>query len=551
MNADMLLAHFDRLSEAPNAVSRLRRFILDLAVRGKLVDQDPKDEPASVFLRGRRSQPSSAPWPLPRGWDWSSLGQLGDTYGGGTPSKGDADYWNGLIPWVSPKDMKVDWISDAEDHISDDAIKYSSARLIPAGALLMVVRGMILSHSFPTAVSTVPLTINQDMKAIVPFRSDFAQMLLLLTKGVKPEVMRLVQRSTHGTCKLLTDQLFSMPIPIPPLAEQHRIVAKVDELMALCDRLEAAQSERERCRTRLTSASLARLNQTADEPAFRDHVQFHLRHFPRFTIRPDQIPQLRQTILNLAVRGKLLPQDPNDEPASETVKQLKPMEKPTRYASRSPELIIGDCGLSVGNPRTPVPKGWVRVPMVEIARLESGHTPSRDRPDWWGGEIPWMGLVDARLHHGKVIRTTIQYTNREGIANSAARVLPAGTVCFSRTASVGYVVIMGRPMATSQDFVNWVPSDAITSEWLQLVLIAEKPALSRFSKGAVHQTIYYPAWLSMHITLPPLAEQYRIVAKVEELMVVCDRLEAELTTMQAESRRLLEAVLHQALDATA
>jgi type I restriction enzyme S subunit len=102
-------------------------------------------------------------------------------------------------------------------------------------------------------------------------------------------------------------------------------------------------------------------------------------------------------------------------------------------------------------------------------------------------------------------------------------------------------------MATSQDFVNWVPTNALTSEWLQLVMIAERPAIRRFSKGAVHQTIYYPEWLAMHIALPPLAEQHRIVAKVDELMAVCDQLEAQLTTTQTDSRRLLEAVLHDAL----
>ena len=104
---------------------------------------------------------------------------------------------------------------------------------------------------------------------------------------------------------------------LPPLAEQHRIVAKVDELMALCDRLEAARAEREATRDRLAAASLARLNAPDPDDTFRDHARFALDALPALTTRPDQIKQLRQTILNLAVRGKLVPQDPNDEPASE------------------------------------------------------------------------------------------------------------------------------------------------------------------------------------------------------------------------------------------
>jgi type I restriction enzyme S subunit len=117
--------------------------------------------------------------------------------------------------------------------------------------------------------------------------------------------------------KMNQAKMNSIPIALPPLAEQHRIVAKVDELMALCDRLEAAQAEREKRRERLAAASLHRLNQPADgdATAFRDHARFVLDHLPRLTVRPKQIPQLRQTILNLAVRGKLVPQGPNDEPA--------------------------------------------------------------------------------------------------------------------------------------------------------------------------------------------------------------------------------------------
>ena len=135
------------------------------------------------------------------------------------------------------------------------------------------------------------------------------------------------------TCKAKY-QVFAVPPP-SPLAEQHRIVAKVDELMALCDQLEAAKTEREQSRDRLVAASLHRLNPPADTQkptrptaspagdAFRDHARFIFNHLPRLTTRPEHIKQLRQTILNLAVRGKLVPQDPNDEPAAELLKRIQ------------------------------------------------------------------------------------------------------------------------------------------------------------------------------------------------------------------------------------
>jgi len=235
------LSILPRVTARPEQVKLLRQTILNLAVRGKLLRQDPGDEPAGRMLGERQLvlPPPECPWPLPLGWTWSTLERIGTTLGGGTPSKSEPSFWRGSIPWVSPKDMKTDTIRDAQDHISEEAIANSATKLIPVGSVLMVVRGMILAHSFPTAITTVPVTINQDMKAVQPFRTDIASMLLLLTKGLKPEVLRLVQHSTHGTCKLLTDELFALPIPFPPLPEQHRIVAKVNELMALCDQLES------------------------------------------------------------------------------------------------------------------------------------------------------------------------------------------------------------------------------------------------------------------------------------------------------------------------
>jgi len=267
-HARFCLSHFQHLTTGSEQIPTVRQAILKLAVRGRLISQDRNDEPAARFLGDRQLVRDSAidPLVLPSGWAWSSLGLIGETLGGGTPSKANSEYWKGSIPWVSPKDMKVDEINDAQDHISTSAIEQSSARLIPAGSLLMVVRGMILAHSFPTASTAIPVTINQDMKAIVPFRPDLIRFLVLLTKGLKSEVLRLVLRSTHGTCKLLTDDLFSLPIPIPPLAEQCRIVAKVEELMTLCDRLERQLTVFQAENSRLLDAVLHHALNDAEAP---------------------------------------------------------------------------------------------------------------------------------------------------------------------------------------------------------------------------------------------------------------------------------------------
>lgn len=117
------------------------------------------------------------------------------------------------------------------------------------------------------------------------------------------------------------------------------------------------------------------------------------------------------------------------------------------------------------------PLGWRWHKLIDIARLESGHTPSRSRPDWWGGDISWISLTEIRGFDGQWVDRTQLRTNAAGIANSAARILPRGTVCYSRTASVGFVTIMAQPMATSQDFANWVCSDALDPEFLMHALM--------------------------------------------------------------------------------
>lgn len=184
-------------------------------------------------------------------------------------------------------------------------------------------------------------------------------------------------------------------------------------------------------------------------------------------------------------------------------------------------------------PQSAAPLGWKWVALTDVARLESGHTPSRKHHEYWGGEIPWVSIRDAKAHHTSTIYETIESTNELGIANSSARILPAGTVCLSRTASVGYVVIMGRPMATSQDFVNWVCSKHLEPRFLQYLLIVEGPSLSRFSSGAVHQTIYFPEVKAFHICLPPIEEQRRLVAVLDEAF-------AAITTASAKLKAQLE-----------
>ena len=272
------------------------------------------------------------------------------------------------------------------------------------------------------------------------------------------------QANVNGT------KLKALSVPVPRLLEQRRIVADIEKQFT---RLEAGVTALRR-------------------------VQANLKRY-------------RAAVLKAACEGRLVPTEAElakkegrkYESASELIARTLAPPRPNRWNSRSKDVIPGHPALAVGNPQTKVPEGWAWSALVEIAKMESGHTPSRNHPEWWDGDVAWVGIADARESDGRTIHETFQHTNLEGIANSASRLLPAGTVCISRTASVGYVVVMGREMATSQDFVNWIPTPAVTSDWLRVIFSADREALRRFGKGSVHKTIYFPEWLSVHVAVPP------------------------------------------------
>ncbi len=165
---------------------------------------------------------------VPEHWKSYQVRHLVYMWGGGTPSKSNLSYWDGNIPWVSPKDMKADYISDAQDKITAIAVKESSTKLIPLDSILVVVRGMILIHSVPVALTKTELTINQDMKALVPNKQISCEYLLMLLKGLKDRILSIVDKSAHGTCVLPTEDFMRLLVVIPNLMEQNKIVQDVN-----------------------------------------------------------------------------------------------------------------------------------------------------------------------------------------------------------------------------------------------------------------------------------------------------------------------------------
>ena len=179
-------------------------------------------------------RPSGIPWlgEIPVHWDTRKIKFLVSIVGGMTPDKSVARFWEGRVPWVSPKDMKRRELGDSQDHITEAALRETNISLIPPPAGLIVVRGMILARTFPTAVTTVPVTVNQDMKALTPKPVLNADFLVSLLTGIRGDILNLVEESGHGTRCLRTDSWENLSVPLPPVPEQVRINDQLESELA-------------------------------------------------------------------------------------------------------------------------------------------------------------------------------------------------------------------------------------------------------------------------------------------------------------------------------
>ena len=272
-NWQRLSEHFDTLFTTTASIDTLKQTILQLAVMGKLVPQNPNDEPAAKLLERiaaekaqlikdkkiKKQKPlpeitnEEKPFELPNGWEWVTLSHIGLFTGGKTPSKANSQYWNGDIPWVTPKDMKVEKIFDSEDHVTRLAITDGLAEIDPE-SLLFVARSGILRRKFPVAITKSVCTVNQDLKVLSLIDKSIVDYILLMMKGFEAYILKNLTKMGTTVESLRFDDFSKHYFIIPPLEEQYRIVAKVDELMALCDQLKARLTDAQTTKLHLTDA---------------------------------------------------------------------------------------------------------------------------------------------------------------------------------------------------------------------------------------------------------------------------------------------------------
>jgi type I restriction enzyme S subunit len=565
MNAERLLAHYQRIADAPDAIARLRRFILDLAVHGKLVRQDASDESASELLKRiakekarlvkageiRSDKPpppgdSDADFDVPQNWQWTRLGVVTSYIQRGKSPKYAAS--NGSLV-VSQK--CVQWtgldLTVAKQITLESLVDYEPVRLLREGDLLWN--------------STGTGTIGRVIRLVQPPETLVCDSHVTVVRCLKvdPEYVRAWLRSDHvygqiedratgstNQVELTSQMAINQILPLPPLAEQQRIVAKVDELMALCDRLDAARGSREAVRDRLAAASLSRLA-APDPETFEADARFALDALPALTTRPDQIKQLRQTIVNLAVRGKLVPQEAKDEPASELLKRIAVERlkrvKGSRQSASIPEI---DIPFQLA--------GWASATMSELAIFENGDRSSNypSGGDILGSGIPFFGTKN--LSDYKLGFSNLDFISTEKFASLRSGKLQDRDLLITLRGSVGKFGIFRATEEYRTGFINaqLLIVRSLVPDFVDFFLTFMKSEafsaqLDSRSSGSATPQLSAGQLAQVVIPIPPHAEQHRIVAKVDALTALCDRLEASLTATAATRRRLLDALLAEAL----
>ena len=453
--------------------------------------------------------PIEGPWALPGGWRWEALGSLGTWSGGGTPSKARPDFWSdGTVPWVSPKDMKRPLIDSSEDAITVAAVNGSSAKMIPAGSVLCVMRSGILRHTFPVAVNTIDVTLNQDMRALTP-RSDVnARYLTYYLQFTGNAVLHATSKAGTTVNSIEASRLDRHPVPLVDFEGQRRIVARIDELFAEIEDGEAA---------------LARAR--------------------------DDLATWRKALLKAAVTGELTADWRTANPPTETGADLlariledrresweaNPSNEGKRYKA-PPRVAIDD--------ERELPDGWTWASVDQIGEVVTGNTPPASDLAAYDGDVPFFTPGD--LDAGFVLDSTKRTLGPSGLAKSR-RVPPRSVLVTCIGATIGKVGFNARAGATNQQINTIIPILDDLAEYIfhyfdglgrHLVIEgASSTTMPIINKGDFSR---------LPVPIPPIAEA-REISRV----VAARYADADAAQVDMKDARLAAVILRQSILAAA
>ncbi|MEO4046386.1 restriction endonuclease subunit S [Pseudomonas sp. CAU 1711] len=543
----LLTDNLPLLAGAPNGIKKLRELILELAVRGKLVPQDPSDEPASELLKRiaadkaklvaegkiKKQKPLTGrdhedpAFELPAGWAWARLSDVVNILNGRAYKKEE------LLDAGTPV-LRVGNLFTS-NHWYYSNLTLEEDKYCNPGDLL-----------FAWSASFGPF-IWQGNRSIYHYhiwKLDFyaqGQLNKHYLYNFLLEQTQEIKAAGHGVSMvhMTKEKMEKLVVPVPPLAEQHRIVAKVDKLMALCDRLEARQTDADSAHAQLVQALLDSLTQATDAADFAQSWQRLAEHFHALFTTESSIDALKQTLLQLAVMGKLVPQDHSDEPASELLKRIA--EEKARLVAAGKlkkQKLLSEVGEE--EQLFDLPKGWVWSRFGDICAIQGELVRPEDFPDLRQVAPDCIEKGTGRLTESRTVKES-------GVKGPNSRFY-AGQIVYSKIRpSLSKAVLVDFDGLCSADMY---PIDAfISSEFLLKEILSEvfleqvRVAENRIKMPKLNQE----SLTNFVLPIPPLAEQYRIVAKVDQLMALCDQLKARLNQARQVHEQLADALVEQAV----
>jgi type I restriction enzyme S subunit len=560
-----LVRHFDLIANAPGGVARLRELILTLAVQGKLVPQDPSDEPASELLKKIRAEKDrliaegkikrdkpladipdeEKPFELPVGWAWERFGAIAGIERGGSPRPIESfltDDPSGLN-WIKIGDTEKGgkYITSASQKIKREGLV--KTRMVYPGDFLLT-NSMSFGRPYITQIEGC---IHDGWLRISPPSSldkDFLYALL------SSRFIRTVFEAAAAGAVVLNlnaDKVRTVPIPLPPLAEQSRIVNRVEELMKVCDALEASGQLEAQQHAQLVNTLLGTLTQSETPEALADNWQRIATHFDVLLDRPEAVDDLEKTILQLAVRGLLVPRDPTDEAASALLQRVTHL----KAANSGKKKKLADDELPL--PPYTLPTGWVWAQLGELVEnMGSGWSPAcdegeRSEPTQWAVlRTTAVQVNEFRSREHKVIPSKLSPRPEIEVKDGDILITRAGPM--NRVGISCWVDRTPPRLMLSDKIVRFHSvADEMLPAFIVLTLNAgwtkEQIEAAKSGMAASQVNISQADLRSFWVPVCSKAEQSRIVTRVNELCSLCADLRQRLTAGQTKQKLLADALV--------
>ena len=563
MTPRLLFDNFNLLADAPNGIEKLRELILQLAVQGKLVKQDPKDELASVLLANMRQEKirltkekkikktielpeinkDEEPFEIPQTWEWIRLNDIGDWGSGSTPDRTKSIYYDGDIIWLKSGELRDDRsLKDSEEKITRDALKDCSLRENKSGDVLIAMYGATVGK---LAILEVEATTNQAVCACTCFKEYYNQFLFYLLMAYRNYFIN--ESAGAAQPNFSKDKIIRTIAPLPPLAEQLRIVAKVDELMALCDKLDEQKKKKQEIHTALNESVLAHLIEAKDTKEFATHWQRICDQFELLYDATGSVDKLRSTILQLAVQGKLVKQDPKDEPAYVLLEKIQ----------EEKERLIAEKKIKKSESLSPIkeyeipyelPDGWIWARLHDAVDVRDG---THDSPKYIENGIPLVTSKDFK--NGEIDFSTAKRISKDDHNKIKIRSnVENEDILFSMIGgNIGNMVMVNTEKEFSIKNValfKYYDKTKTTPKYLMIFLRVMTFEIQAKAIGGAQPFVSLSYLRNRIFPLPPLAEQNRIITKIDQLLSFCDELEAKLTQAEPASENLLTAVVREIVE---